>query len=301
MVKVRVPASTSNLACGFDAIGLALQLFLTVEMAFSEDTLQIESSGEGQEEIPKDERNLVYKSALSVFQAAGKHLPSLTIRINNAIPLSRGLGSSGAAVIAGMVCANQLVGAELSNDDILSTAARLEGHPDNVSASLLGGLTISCVSSAGVVSRRIPLADERLKAVLLIPDLIISTEAARKVLPTTVPHRDAVFNLQRSALLTYAFLTGDYDVLKRAMQDKLHQPYRMPLIPAFEQFKKVALDNGALGVAISGSGSTILALTVDSGANLEAQWQALASQRHVQAKTTTLAISNQGAILVELL
>ncbi len=294
MARVRVPASTSNLGAGFDAIGLALELFLDVEMSFS-DTLQIDCSGQDGGEIAVDERNLVYTSALNVFRLAGAHIHPLRIVIENQVPLSRGLGSSGAATVAGMLCANELVGAGLSKNEILSMAVQKEGHPENVSASLLGGMTLSCFGDQGLVTKKVPVADEHLKAVVVIPQVAVPTQGARKVLPAMVSHKDAVFNLQRSALLSYAFLTGDYDVLRDAMQDRLHQPYRKHLLPGYDEFVRIAYESGGLGVSISGSGSTIICFARDAAEQVCAAWQLRAEQLAIEAEAKVLSTCNSGA------
>ena len=236
MVKVKVPASTSNLGAGFDTFGLALQLYLTVEMDIIPMGLQISNSGEGISEIPNDENNLVVKAFKKLFQSTGNKLPGLRIKTNNDIPLQRGLGSSATAIIAGLICASELAGKKLEKNEILSIATDMEGHPDNVAACLYGGLTISCVDNGTILTRKIAV-DESLNCVLMIPSDTISTKSAREVLPETVSHQDAVFNLQRSALLTEAFMSRNYEILSIAMKDKLHQPFRKHLIPGYDELE----------------------------------------------------------------
>ncbi|NIR47003.1 homoserine kinase [candidate division KSB1 bacterium] len=296
-VKIRVPASTSNLGSGFDCFGLALRLYLTVEMEESSQGLEITTTGEGSAQIPTDTENLIYKSAKTVYQVIEKECPGLTIRINNEIPLFRGLGSSGAATVAGLMCASKLVKANLSNQQLLNLAHQIEGHPENASASLVGGLTINCVENNAITSKRI-LPREKLKTVLLIPDVNISTHDARNVLPREIPYTDAVFNLQRSALLAHAFLTDEYDALKLAMQDRLHQPFRKAFMSGYDELEAVGYENSALGVCISGSGSTILGLTLDDGKRLQEAWQKKAQQLELAAKVMVTEIDSEGAKLV---
>jgi homoserine kinase len=293
MVKIRVPASTSNLGSGFDCFGLALKLYLTVEMDFS-GSLEISAVGEGCTEIPKDETNLFYQSAQKIFNKVGKQRPGLKIKIENRIPLSRGLGSSGAAIIAGLVGASKLAGIQLTNEEILNLANDIEGHPENAAAALLGGLTINCVSDGRVLSKKIFVA-ENLRAVLVIPELRISTHEARNILPRTVTREDAVFNLQRSALLAHAFIAKDYPVLKTAMQDRLHQPFRKHLIPSYDVFEHAGYQNGALGVCISGSGSAILGIVESPGQKLQRAWQSLADQLNLPARVLITEFENRGA------
>ncbi len=293
MVKVRVPASTSNLGSGFDCFGLALKLYLTVEMDFS-SALEISAVGEGSAEIPKDETNLIYQSTQKIFEKVGKQRPGLKIKIQNHIPLFRGLGSSGAAAIAGLVGAAKLCGANLTNEDILTLANEIEGHPENAAASLIGGLTINCVSDGRILTKKI-FVDENLRAVLVIPEFRISTHKARNVLPQTVTREDAVFNLQRSALLAHAFIARDYPALKTAMQDSLHQPFRKYLIPSYDAFETAGYQNGALGVCISGSGSTILGIAQTDGKKLQHAWQKLANQLNLPAHVLIIKFENRGA------
>ena len=297
MVRVRVPASTSNLGSGFDAAGLALRLYLTVRMKIvdpGEASLLV--SGEGADEIRKGPQDLVRAAAEKFFEHAGQAPPPLALEIDNEIPLARGLGSSGAARIAGIFAANQLLEHPLQTDELLDLAVSLEGHPENASASLLGGLTLSC-GPPEPLTRRVEVATE-LCAVVLVPEIRVPTAEARQALPEKVAHSDAVFNLQRSALLSYAFLKRDYSVLRNAMRDRLHQPFREKLIPAYADFGKAALDCGALGVCISGSGSSILALTLDEADAIAAGWREVAKTRRVAARTLILEISNLGVELI---
>ncbi len=298
MVKVKVPASTSNLGSGFDTFGLALQLYLTVEMDTIPMGLQIFTSGEGSSEIANDENNLVFKAVEKLFQTMGNKLPGLKIKTNNEIPLQRGLGSSATAIIAGLICASELAGKNLEKDEILSIAADMEGHPDNVAACLYGGLTISCLDNSKILTRKIAV-DESLNCVLMIPNDTISTKAAREVLPETVSHRDAVFNLQRSALLTEAFMSKSYEILSIAMKDKLHQQFRKHLIPGYDELEKTGYENGALGVCISGSGSSILGFAIHESERLEKAWQEKTRELNINARVVTLGCDNTGASIID--
>lgn len=298
MMQIRVPASTSNLGSGFDTFGLALQLFLTVRVKFaSGGEPRISYSGEGADSIALDESNLVYWSAKKFFERVGRKMPPLEIEIDNPIPLARGLGSSGSAAVAGFVAANELLKKPMSRDEILSLAIEREGHPENVSASLLGGLTISCMNDKDNVTRSVAI-EQPLKAVVVIPEVYISTYEARRALPKQLPHKEAVFNVQRSALLSYAFLSGEFGILREVMQDKLHQPYRKKLIPGYDAFEKAGYENGALGVGISGSGSTILAFTMDHGTQIRSGWEKVGEHLGIPARTLELEICNRGAEVI---
>jgi len=293
MVTVRVPASTSNLGSGFDTFGLALKFYLTVKADFSKTAPIIQYKGGDLNSISIDDTNLVSRSAKTLFTKIGREPVPLDMTINNPIPLARGLGSSGAATIAGLVAANELLGRPLSGNDLLQTATDVEGHPENVSASFLGGLTISCLRGTENITRKIEI-EHGLKAVLAIPDASVSTYQARKVLPAKISHQEAVFNVQRSALLSYAFLKGDFSIMREAMLDKLHQPYRKKLVPDYDLYEKTGYEAGALGVFISGSGSTIIAFTQESSLQIEKIWQEVALTTKIPARIMPLEISNGG-------
>lgn len=257
MSKVRVPASTSNLGPGFDTLGLALRLYLTVS-AERADRLEIEAHGEGAGRLPAGPENLVWQAMQRVAQISGRQLPPQRLRLESEIPLCRGLGSSGAAIAAGLWLANELVAANLDRRQLLNLGAAIEGHPENVSASLFGGLTVNCPSGDGVLTERVDV-HEWPEVVLLIPEIEIRTEEARRVLPETIPFEDAVSAVQRTTLLLEAFRSGRFELLRAAMEDPLHQPYRKHLVPGFDAILSAAYDAGAAGVCLSGSGSTILA------------------------------------------
>ncbi len=292
-VTVRVPGSTSNLGSGFDVVGLALRLYLTVTVDEAA-IFEIVCSGRSTGAIPCDKNNHVYKALRQVFEKAGKPVPALKIKIENEIPLYRGLGSSGAATIAGLMCGNDLAQAGLTRDDILTLAADFEGHPENASASLLGGLTINCIQETRVITRKI-VPDARLLAVLIIPKTAVPTHEARQILPKALPFADAIFNLQRCALLTESFQSRDYSALRVAMQDRLHQPYRRTLFPAYEKFESAALENDALGFCISGSGSTMLAFCLGDAKRLALALQETATRQAVEAEVRVVKIDREGA------
>jgi homoserine kinase len=289
------------LGSDFDCFGAALQIYLEVEMDFAAAGLEITASGEHSAGISTDTSNLVFQAAQKIFRHTQQTPPALKIKIKNSIPVFRGLGSSGAAVVAGLLCGNQLANARLNNSALLNLANELEGHPENAAASLLGGATINCVENGRVISKKFTI-EKSLQAVIFISDAIVSTHDARRVLPKTVAHADAVFNLQRSALLAHALIACDYSALKTAMQDRLHQPFRKPLIPGFDEFEKIGYDNGALGVCISGSGSAILGVTEKrAAAALFSAWEALrlsaqaGKKLKIGGKVVTCGFENDGA------
>ena len=250
-IKVSVPATSANIGSGFDALGLAVTLYNTV--TFEESEVLDISSADGTR-IPRGESNLVYRSAKGLFEKVGKQIPPLKITQTNPIPMARGLGSSSACIIAGLLGANRMLG------DVLNTlATSIEGHPDNVAPALLGGLTSSVFEDGKVYSVKRNV-DETLCFAAIVPDYKLLTEAARAALPKEVSHKDAVYNLSRAALVPAAFCEGRHDLLAIATEDKLHQPYRMPLMPGSKEVFDMARLCGAKAVYVSGAGSTVMAV-----------------------------------------
>ncbi len=258
-LTLRVPASTSNLGSGFDALGLAIDLPLTVKFEIIQNGRQIQVRGEGAALIQQEENNLLLQAFDRACREIGCELPPLKIEIDNRIPLKRGLGSSGAAIIAGLVGANLLLGKKLSRQQLLNLASEMEGHPENASASLLGGLTVNGAENGEVKLQRFVPPNDWVAAAF-IPDLEIATHDARRVLPETLPREEAVKNVQRVAILVSAFAKRDASLLKFGVQDWLHQPYRKALVPGFDDFIAAAYEAGAFAAFLSGSGSTILAI-----------------------------------------
>jgi homoserine kinase len=296
MPLVQVPASTTNLGPGFDALGLALRLYNRVGVERAGD-LAVDVEGEGARSLPRDSRNLAYRAASRCLAEAGEEAVPLAIRLENRIPVGRGLGSSAAAIVGGLVAANALARTPLPPERLLRLALELEGHPDNVTPALLGGFQVACAVEGRVLHQRLPLPPD-LRAVLAIPDRELSTEKARAALPAFVPRRDAVFNLGRLALLLGALVTGDLDALGAAMEDRLHQPYRAPLMPGFEAAVAAARAAGAAGACLSGAGTTVLALASgDESAIGEAMCAAFADHG-VNARALCLPFDEHGAQVV---
>ena len=254
-IKVSVPATSANIGSGFDALGLAVTLHNTV--TFEESEVLDISSADGTR-IPRGESNLVYRSAKGLFEKVGKQIPPLKITQTNPIPMARGLGSSSACIIAGLLGANRMLGDVLNTQELLTLATSIEGHPDNVAPALLGGLTSSVFEDGKVYSVKRNV-DETLCFAAIVPDYKL-TEAARAALPKEVSYRDAVYNLSRAALVPAAFCEGRHDLLAIATEDKLHQPYRMPLMPGSKEVFDMARLCGAKAVYVSGAGSTVMAV-----------------------------------------
>jgi homoserine kinase len=226
-------------------------------MEVVKEGLDIEIEGEGEKDLPRDETNLIAQSAEEVFRRIGKKPSGLRIRATNRIPLSSGLGSSAAAVVAAVAAANILVDGGLSNDDLLSVAVRIEGHADNAAASMFGGLNLVRADGDVVVSRQVEIPE--LRVALAHPDFGLSTKQMRQVLPGEVPLEDAAFNLGSALLSVEALRSGDYSLLAQVMEDRLHQPTRAGHIPGYTRVTESARSAGAAGVALSGAGPSLVA------------------------------------------
>lgn len=259
MIEVLVPATSANLGPGFDVLGLAISLHNVFKMEETEAGLEIEVVPDNELGLPTDERNLVFNSAQRLFGEVGYKCKGLRIVIDNGVPMGRGLGSSSTAIVGGLLGANEISGAALSKNELFDLAAEIEGHPDNVGPAIFGGFTIcySVDSKFRAVSYR---PSEEIKPVLLVPGTMLETKKARGVLPKDVPTADAVFNIARSSLLVSALLTGKTELLKEAMGDKLHQPYRAPLIPGLMDTINAIAGISNTGVALSGAGPSLICL-----------------------------------------
>jgi homoserine kinase len=291
--RVEVPATSANLGPGFDALGMALGLKNTVYVEPSE-VGEVQIAGEGAGELSRGPDNLVYEALLFASRRIGVTPPSVRLRCENAIPLARGLGSSSAAIVAGLLTGNRLHGDPLSTAELLDLAVEIEGHPDNVAPALLGGVRVCVGGEHGAVQTAVRLA-RPLKAVLFVPDFPMETEAARRLLPASVALADAVFNVGRAALLVAALAGGSYDLLREATRDRLHQGPRSALFPAMTTFFGAALEAGALGAFLSGSGSTLLALAEREAQAVAQAFDATATCQGVAGRTLVVAVGVEGA------
>ncbi len=296
--RVDVPASTTNLGPGFDVLGVALKLYNTIEVEVSGSGLHIEMQGEGADILPGDESNLVYQAAKMVFEHIGQETPPMNIRLTNHIPLARGLGSSGTAAIGGLMAANAISGAELTLNEIMDMAAKLDGHPDNVAASIFGGLVIASANGQSIACMKL-LPPKPVSVVVVVPDFHLLTSEARKVLPASVDLQTAVFNISRASLLVAAFATGDFRFLGMATDDKLHQPYRKKLIPGMEDVFKAAksVDENA-AVALSGAGPSIVAFCVDNGEEVGESMRQAFLKHDINSRTMILDIDEKGTVVL---
>jgi homoserine kinase len=254
--SVRVPASSANLGPGFDALGLALEVYLDCRFRASE-RLSISVTGRDAATIPTGDDNLIWQTGLSVAADVRMQLPPIELIVDNQIPLGKGLGSSAAALTAGVVIADRLLGLGWRPPRILDEAARLEGHPDNVAACVLGSIVASAIDSGGAVRAVRLELPARFGIALVVPDFVLPTAKARAVLPTCYSKEDAVFNVQRAALLIAALAAGATAAFPAALEDRFHQPYREPLVPGLADILKLRAP-GLLGCTLSGAGPSIL-------------------------------------------
>ncbi len=291
----RVPASTTNLGPGFDVLGLALQLYSEVTLETTETETQVIVKGVDADKIPSTPEHIAFRAVEIVFEQSGSKRPKgFKLKIENGIPAIRGLGGSGTAILGGLLTANALCGTPFSNAELLNFATELEGHPDNVAASLYGGLVVSAQENTEVHTVQLP-CPPILSIVLAIPDFPLSTEQARSVLPTSVGFADAVYNTSRSTLLIASIATGQFEMLRIAMKDRLHQPYRTSLIPGFNDVAEAATTAGALSVALSGAGPSIAAYCLERTEQVAERMQSAFKKHKIASDIKILKPDANGA------
>ena len=299
-VKVRVPGTSANCGPGFDCLGVACTIYNELELTLlEEERLDIEITGDGAENIPVDERNIVWRSIQKLLERAGKaqEHKGAVIRMNNGVPLSRGLGSSATAIVGGLKAANECLGNPFTNRDLLQMATEIEGHPDNVAPAIFGGFTISIVRNGKPecfsLMPKLPV-----KLVVTVPDFFLPTKAARAVLPAEVPMKDAVFNIGRAAMLTAALCKGNKSFLRSVFDDALHQPYRAKLIPGMYDVFKAARAAGALGASMSGAGPCLIAFTVENADAVGMAMRDAFARNNVKSEYHVFDIDGTGATVI---
>ncbi|MCI0345196.1 MAG: homoserine kinase [Chloroflexi bacterium] len=304
-VVVDVPATTANLGAGYDCLGMALDLVNRVELevrGWSRDGVELTVEGEGAGELPADRSNRFVRgleAALTEARGEGAGNAAWRVAMKNRIPLARGLGSSAAATVAGLVAGNALAGGALSSNDLLRLATTIEGHPDNAAPALLGGLATSVVTRGGVEAVRFEVP-RGLRAILFIPDLRLETAEMRRVLPKNVPLEDAVANLGRVATGVAGLAGGRLDVLRWLTEDRLHEPYRAAVYPQLPRLISDARQAGAIGACLSGAGSTVVAFSdsLSAIAAIEGAFRAAAADTDLPGRIEVVAPRNAGAAVV---
>lgn len=286
---------------GFDCLGMALDIWNTIVVetdAIESGAEKVVVSGEGKDSLSTGSDNLVYSSFQHVYDGLGLSLPPVRISCSNAIPLARGLGSSSAAVAGGLLAGSRLSGANLTSERILELAAEIEGHPDNAAAAVMGGCRIVVSNGDGLLTESISVPDE-LKAILFVPDVPMPTEEARGLLPKMIDRRDAVFNIGRTALLVNALSSGNLRHLGVATEDMLHQPARQRLFFPMKNIFRAAMAAGALGVFLSGAGSSVLALARDREYTIGYEMADAAMKSGVEGAIKVTQPTELGAHVVE--
>ena len=307
MFTVRVPATSANIGPCFDTAGLALTLYNQIEVFTKKDlennprplidlNCQIDERIRAGQEIPDDERNLIWETINLFCEKMGVPVPFFAIRQTDTIPLTRGLGSSAACVVAGLMIANELTKSGISKDDLINMSVEIEGHPDNVAPAFLGGMVVGATDGKRFEHVRIDVSDE-LEFFAVIPDFPLSTVDARAVLPRAYTKEQAVFNCSRVALLVSAMMSGNFGALSVAMQDEIHQPYRKILIPGMETIIHKSVEYGAYGAYLSGAGPTIM-VVAPKGSNVKEKLEELVSTFDHFWLVIPLGVDKNGAEII---
>ena len=306
-VSVKVPATTANLGPGFDCMGMALPLYNTVtieETVLPGTGVEINVIAENDsadefslEHIPMDENSIIYKAVELLYNSIGQSPSELKITIHSQIPIARGLGSSASVIVGGLLAANELLGRPADEAALLSIATEVEGHPDNVTPAIIGGLTLTSSEEDGsIVYRKLDWPDEWTLTVC-IPEYELATDISRSVLPKEVPMQDAVFNAKRMGMFIQAIHTKDSELMKLALKDKLHQPYRMKLVPGLEKIaERLKHEENVLGCVLSGAGPSILIISEKNNIDkIKSIVRDVWTDLNVKAELITLPVENQGA------
>ncbi len=294
-VRVRVPATTANLGPGFDCLGLALDLWNEACFSPEGEGIRLIIEGEGQG-IPLDDRNLVIQAMRFFCDTRGLTLPQgLVIHCRNQIPVGSGLGSSASAVLIGLLGAARLLNSPLDDQEALGLAARMEGHADNVAAALFGGLVIVATGKGNLLVKRIEIPPARV--VVALPAFDLPTKSARAVLPAEVSMSDATFNMGRALLVVEALRSGGLELLSQAMDDRLHTPYRLPMIPGAQAALEAAYQAGASAVTISGAGPSLIAFSAGDTQTLARAMVSAFERKGVTARAFLLQTSSSGAVV----
>ncbi len=293
---IKVPATSANLGPGFDALGLALDLW-NITTITPANHFSVQVIGEGEGRVASGKNNLIVRAAQRLAERAGKSMPRFHAECVNQIPLSSGMGSSSAAIVTGLLAGNALLENPFSREEILNLASEMEGHPDNVAPAMLGGLVVSAMDGGKVIARRIFVGATHaspLQITIALPDFYLPTKQARAALPKKVSMKNAIHNISRTVLVVEAFRNGDLDLLGKAMTDKLHQPYRLKLIPGAASAMEAAKKAGASAAALSGAGPSVIAFSTGKPEIGEAMKRAFEAAGR-EARIFRPGVSSQGA------
>lgn len=310
-VSVKVPATTANFGSGFDCMGMALPIYniITIEETVLPGTgieINVISETDDDDElaiehIPKDENNIIYKAVELLYNSIGQTPSELRINIKSQIPIAKGLGSSASIIVGGLLAANELLNRPADEAALLSIATEVEGHPDNVTPAIVGGMVLTSYEDDGsIIYRKLPWPEEW-HLTLCIPDYELATDISRSVLPKEVPMKDATFNARRTAMFVEALHTKDAELMKLALQDKLHQPYRTKLVPGLQEIiDNLKHEDNVIGCVLSGAGPAILIISQKN--NLD-HIKSIVSETwanyNVKTDIRTLKVEEQGAKVLE--
>lgn len=295
MIKVKVPATSANMGAGFDSLGIALGLYNYVYAEETDGGLNIEILDDSSDFLVTDERNLVYRAMSAVFDKVGYKPKGIHLQLENNIMITRGLGSSSAGIVSGLLAANKLCGGKLTKNELLNIATDIEGHPDNVAPALLGGMTVTARYKNRVFYDKNDIPSD-LKFAAFVPDYYLATKLSRSILPQKVGLNDAVYNLSRSALLVSSIMSGKYENLRAAVDDRLHQRHRKKLVPNIDTLFKKAYGAGAYGVYLSGAGPTVIAIVGRDNEKFEEKLQKYLDSEMSNCKLYMLEADNIGAV-----
>ncbi len=302
-VSVQVPATIANLGCGFDCFGIALPMYnvITIEETIMPGSgIEINILDSDATNIPTDKNNIVYKAIELLYNYIGQSPDELKINIKTGIPIARGMGSSASVITGGLIAANELLGHPADRDVLISIASEIEGHPDNITPAFVGGMTISSLEDTGSVTYKKLPWPKNWKITVGIPDFELSTDISRSVLPDMVSLKDATFNLRRASEFIHGIHTQDEELMKIAMTDKLHQPYRMKLVPGLsaimENLKHI---DGVMGCTLAGAGPSIAVISNGREINtvkeiIQTSWNDI----NVNSKIHTFSVEETGAKII---
>ena len=295
MIRLRVPASSANMGAGFDTLGMAVGLYNRIQIEEIPSGLEIINKNT-QSFIPKDGNNLIYSAMMYLFESVGYKPKGYRIVQNSKIPMTRGLGSSSACIIGGMLAANIISGRTLSYNEIIHLAAKMEGHPDNVGPALFGGFCVSLTDGDKTIIKSTKI-ERDIKFAVIIPDFFVATKKSRGVLPSRVDFKDAVYNIGHASMFQAAMLTGDMNALKMSAKDKLHQQYRKNYVDGMEDIFEKTYALGSHATYLSGSGPTILSVLDGDYDKFSDGMKKYFEENNLKWKCMILPIDNVGAVV----
>lgn len=308
-VSVKVPASSANIGPGFDCLGLALPIYNTItieETVLPGTGIEINMMSEEEtidemvfDSIPRDENNIVYKAVEMLYNSIGQVPSELKINIQSQIPIARGLGSSSSIIVGGLLAANKLLGSPADETALLAIATEVEGHPDNVAPAILGGFVLAAQEDDGSITYSKLKWPEEWDLTVCVPDFQLATEIARSVLPKEVPMQDAIFNAKHLAMLIEAVDTADPKLMKAALKDKLHQPYREKLVPGMKEIMEAFVhEDGVLGCVLSGAGPSLLVISYKYDVDkIKSVVKDIWEKQNIKVDIRTMKVEEQGAVV----